>query len=293
MAKNKRTTFKPSRRLAVSKIESPAMTAEEARSIAQKEGLTLIKATRSNSSTGFKGVSRQEGLYVVTYWDRSLARQYELGSFASAEEAALIYARHDREQRAAMPAAATVGPAAGEEEPTSYWHRTKAWSSAEVRGANVLNEVGASAQGARNAGRQGGGSNELSSSCVASASEAVPESCSICMDALDGSNEWGRTPCGHDFHVECLRDWRLMRGGDACPVCRHPLAASRRMFESIGEALRERTTARAGKSKSRGRGEMSGVGAEVVCLSCLGRRHVAHVCGRARKRSARWLMSSR
>ena len=70
------------------------MTADEAVAAAEAEGLTLVRS--SDSATGFKGVTRNEKVcknkpFKATAW-RGGERQY-LGYYATAEEAALAYAR--------------------------------------------------------------------------------------------------------------------------------------------------------------------------------------------------------
>eukprot|EP00962_Isochrysis_galbana_P009031 scaffold2507_cov122-Isochrysis_galbana.AAC.22 len=76
----------------------PAISAEEAQRLAAAEGLTLVRAT--NNKTGYKGV------YKI--WSKFQARVVRegkvviLGSFHSAEEAALCYARAPEGQAAAI-----------------------------------------------------------------------------------------------------------------------------------------------------------------------------------------------
>ena len=89
------------------------MTAQEAVRRAEAEGLTLLKA--DNYSSGYKGVYSNKGLvkpYQVKVWRGS--KQVSLGYFATAEEAALAYAR-TREGRAAVMAAAEQPPMTAEE----------------------------------------------------------------------------------------------------------------------------------------------------------------------------------
>ena len=78
------------------------LTAAEARAAAVSEGLELVLS--SNSETGFKGVYRkQSGKYPVTIHENGSMRY--LGIFATAEEAALRYARYVGAARAAIEAA--------------------------------------------------------------------------------------------------------------------------------------------------------------------------------------------
>jgi hypothetical protein len=77
------------------------LTAEEARAAAAAEGLELVMSTRSK--TGFKGVSKDGGKYQAKITENGKWRH--LGNFATAEEAALCYARHIGAERAAVEAA--------------------------------------------------------------------------------------------------------------------------------------------------------------------------------------------
>ena len=89
-------------------LEPPPMTAEEAQRQAEAEGLTLLKS--ENNSTGYKGVGFNSlgskpysgGSKPYKAQVRSGGRTVHLGSFATAEEAALIVAR-DSAARAAAP----------------------------------------------------------------------------------------------------------------------------------------------------------------------------------------------
>ena len=54
------------------------------------EGLELVPSTRSK--TGFKGVSKSGGRYKVEITERC-GKSRHIGNFATAEEAALCYAR--------------------------------------------------------------------------------------------------------------------------------------------------------------------------------------------------------
>ena len=73
------------------------LTSEEARQQAQAEGLTLLKA---DNTAGFFGVSHQHGKtkpYLAQAWRGG--KVVHLGSFASAEEAALCIARSPEGRR--------------------------------------------------------------------------------------------------------------------------------------------------------------------------------------------------
>jgi len=88
--------------------EPPPLTAEEALQQAEAEGLTLL---RSGSSTGYKGVGVDSRLKCKPYAAdvRRGGKNVHLGRFATAEEAALCYARASAAQAAAPqpPAAAS------------------------------------------------------------------------------------------------------------------------------------------------------------------------------------------
>ena len=82
----------------------PPLTAEEALRQAEAEGLTLVRS--ESSSTGYKGVSFNNSMKIKPYHAKVQrgGTQVTLGFFATAEEAALCYAR--TEGRAALAAAA-------------------------------------------------------------------------------------------------------------------------------------------------------------------------------------------
>ena len=86
----------------------PPMTAEGALWQAEAEGLTLLRS--ESSSTGYKGVSFDGSCKSKPYmvYVRRGGLQVTLGRFATAEEAALCYARHSAAHAAApQPPAAT------------------------------------------------------------------------------------------------------------------------------------------------------------------------------------------
>ena len=239
------------------------MTEAEVLKIAEEEGLELVRSARS--ATGFKNVARisadkaspQRQFAANSF--RQWGSMTQLGAFATATEAALAVARHTRDSLRAREAEERAGEEEAEEEAEedggsesrqSSWHAVRRWSSAEIRPDVILQRRGCEdgeyvgktrsgrACGKRPRGEAGGPSGSSSSTA---------RCCAICIEVLDESassadgEAWGETPCGHDFHVECLRDWRLQRGGTACPVCRRPLAATGRMFfklsgEAVGEA---------------------------------------------------------
>ena len=87
----------------------PPMTAEAALRQAEAEGLTLLRAESSNS--GYKGVTWNKRPKATPYHAqvRRGGKQLTLGSCATAEEAALVFARDAAAQAAAPqpPAAAS------------------------------------------------------------------------------------------------------------------------------------------------------------------------------------------
>ena len=81
-----------------------SMTSEEALQQAQAEGWTLVPAA---TTSGYRGVSYQSGKpnpYKATV--RRAGKNVQLGSFATAEEAALCVARSEGRQQAATATAA-------------------------------------------------------------------------------------------------------------------------------------------------------------------------------------------
>ena len=67
----------------------PHLTAEEATEAAKAEGIVLL---RSKNETGFRGVSRNRRKFKAEVSDRGY--RHNLGNFAVAEHAALVYARY-------------------------------------------------------------------------------------------------------------------------------------------------------------------------------------------------------
>jgi len=92
--------------------EPPPMTAEAALRLAEAEGLTLVRSESSCSSTGYKGVTLNRKSTIKPY--QAQVRRYgeptHLGLFATAEEAALCYARTPEAQAAGAAAAAPPAP---------------------------------------------------------------------------------------------------------------------------------------------------------------------------------------
>eukprot|EP00755_Sulcionema_specki_P023157 Sspe_Gene.78213::Locus_48921_Transcript_1_1_Confidence_1.000_Length_633::g.78213::m.78213 len=56
------------------------------------------------------------------------------------------------------------------------------------------------------------------------------EECSICMASApygteaEGSSEWSRLPCGHEYHRQCIGKW--FQRSSRCPICRYDLQAT-------------------------------------------------------------------
>jgi hypothetical protein len=76
--------------------------ADEARAAAAAEGLELVPS--SSNETGFKGVTKRDGKYATRI--RENGKQHYRGTFATAEEAALCYARYIGRERATAEEAA-------------------------------------------------------------------------------------------------------------------------------------------------------------------------------------------
>jgi len=103
----------PEGRAAVAAAAPPApppLTAEEALRQAEAEVLTLLRS--ESSSTGYKGVSILRNSTTKPYQAKVSrgGKQVNLGSFATAEEAALCYARSPEAQAAVAAAAAALAP---------------------------------------------------------------------------------------------------------------------------------------------------------------------------------------
>ena len=93
--------------------EPPPLTAEEALRQAEAEGLTLVRqeSSRYSSITGYKGVAVQSGRMKPYQAEvRRGGKSVLLGHFATAEEAALVYARTPEVQAAVAAAAAPPSP---------------------------------------------------------------------------------------------------------------------------------------------------------------------------------------
>ncbi|CAO2835982.1 unnamed protein product [Amaranthus hypochondriacus] len=44
------------------------------------------------------------------------------------------------------------------------------------------------------------------------------ESCTICLDEYEDDDELGSLKCGHEYHVDCLKKWLLLK--NVCPICK-------------------------------------------------------------------------
>ncbi|KAK9132290.1 hypothetical protein Scep_011818 [Stephania cephalantha] len=44
------------------------------------------------------------------------------------------------------------------------------------------------------------------------------ESCSICIDGFKVDEKIGSLSCGHEFHINCIKDWLIVN--NTCPICR-------------------------------------------------------------------------
>jgi len=53
--------------------------------------------------------------------------------------------------------------------------------------------------------------------------QALPRDCCCCMEAFDAVKPIVRTPCGHYYHQECLKQW--LKAARTCPLCRSDLDA--------------------------------------------------------------------
>ena len=87
--------------------------AEEAVAQAAAEGLTLEPS--SSGATGYKGVNVQRGLNTFGAYVRRAGKQVHLGSFVTAEEAALAFARTPEAQAQAAAAEAKRASLAAKE----------------------------------------------------------------------------------------------------------------------------------------------------------------------------------
>ena len=94
---DEQTSATAERKAPQTSVESQPLTEEQARTTAAQEGLELVP---SNNTCGFKGVSRcRSGKFQAHVSE--FGKEQHLGTFATAEEAALAFARHVGTGRAA------------------------------------------------------------------------------------------------------------------------------------------------------------------------------------------------
>ena len=188
-----------------------------------------------------------------------------MGAFATAEEAALCYARDIASNGAPGPSGAHISsaraavapaPLATEEEPRQAVGRSVlhgmpskragdgfagrdeaavgAAEEAEEEPAGVMVLVG-EAVDARDADDECMMADVVRATdwlepVATLANEDDENDCPICCEAFTDT-EWGRTPCGHAFHKACLREWTQAYANPHCPECRSGLSRSwRRSF---------------------------------------------------------------
>ena len=46
----------------------------------------------------------------------------------------------------------------------------------------------------------------------------LDEHCSICLDEFKEGDELRLVECSHNFHIECLDKWLMLK--NTCPICR-------------------------------------------------------------------------
>eukprot|EP00964_Phaeocystis_antarctica_P088794 scaffold56530_cov60-Phaeocystis_antarctica.AAC.3 len=106
----------PEGQAAAERASAPApLTSEEARQQAQAEGLTLHVAENTTGYLGVRLLSKPGQPKPYKAQVRHGGKQVHLGSFATAEEAALCIARSPEGQAAAVERAAAVAPLTSEE----------------------------------------------------------------------------------------------------------------------------------------------------------------------------------
>jgi hypothetical protein len=114
---------------ATNSASTPAMTAAEAYEAAAAEGLTLVPA---ENAAGFRGVSRHGGRFQARVMEAGSERNRSLGTFASAEEAALCFAR-----RFGPDASATASEAAASASATETT-AAEAYEAAAAEGLSLV-----------------------------------------------------------------------------------------------------------------------------------------------------------
>ena len=131
----------------------PSLTAEEARSAAAAEGLELVPG---NTATGFKGVQRSGSASYIAVVSVGHQKTRTLGSYATAEEAALAYARHIGKEAAAKATAAATAVAESAVK-TLDQARAEALAMADAEGLTLVKSPrpGRSASGFKCVHREG------------------------------------------------------------------------------------------------------------------------------------------
>eukprot|EP01084_Bolivina_argentea_P139693 245736_1 len=49
------------------------------------------------------------------------------------------------------------------------------------------------------------------------------EICSICLQSLPKQDVKKLIRCGHEFHLDCIKQWKVVGTNERCPICRKPL----------------------------------------------------------------------
>lgn len=71
--------------------------------------------------------------------------------------------------------------------------------------------------------------------------QSADEECAICKEHMKAAKV---LPCGHIYHLGCLRDWLQQSGTDnfTCPICRTPLFVKRQRHTGFGQGRQWRLT---------------------------------------------------
>ncbi|CAM8894910.1 unnamed protein product [Rhodiola kirilowii] len=54
--------------------------------------------------------------------------------------------------------------------------------------------------------------------CVATPNSTDVEPCCVCQEDFFPDDDLGKLDCGHDFHVQCIKQWLLLK--NLCPICK-------------------------------------------------------------------------
>jgi len=65
------------------------------------------------------------------------------------------------------------------------------------------------------------------------------EHCVICRDSLFDGSKPKKLPCGHIFHIDCLKSWLVMQ--QVCPMCRAEIPADGPLLNSTSQDVPEDT----------------------------------------------------